>query len=137
MTARSRFAAGAALCGLAVALGAAAAHGPLVPRDAYAQSLFETAHRYHVMHGLALLAVGLVGPADLGRGRAVRHLLDATGFFFVLGTVLFSGLLYGRAVFDVVLPGPFLPMGGFLLILGWVLLFVAAVIGVARGPAPQ
>lgn len=113
--------AGSLLGGLAVAAGAFGAHGLKVFLDAHGQAgNWETASRYALCHALALLAVGTLA--------AIRPapLLNAAGFCFLLGTLVFSGCLFALAVSGVRVLGAVVPIGGVLLIAGWVLLAAAA-----------
>jgi len=41
---------------------------------------------------------------------------------FVIGTLLFSGSLYGLAMLQIKWLGPVTPLGGILLIIGWLAL---------------
>ncbi len=99
-----------------VALAAAGAH--LFPGDA----LFQTALQMQAWHVPVVLAVGVW--LRVGGGVWVR----AGGGALVLGLVLFCGALYAHAVTGVSL-GPVAPVGGTLMMLGWLGLAVAA----ARG----
>ena len=135
---------GAVLGGLAVGLGALGAHGlqgylrtaatsgPHAerlseilhsgvrdePRVERLRESYETAVRYHLAHALAIIAIGLTTLA------ARPRMLAAAGWCFLVGTVLFSGFLYAwvftldqhRFLVHVV------PIGGSLLVLGWILL---------------
>jgi uncharacterized membrane protein YgdD (TMEM256/DUF423 family) len=114
--------AGAVLAGLGVVAGAFGAHYlrerlKLEPRQLES---FETGVRYQVFHALALLIVGLIAN---GSGRA-GGALGAAGWLFLVGTVLFSGSIYGLAlgVGPRALLGPTTPIGGSLLIVGWFVL---------------
>ena len=78
----------------------------------------ETGVRYQMYHTLALLAVGLI---------AMRHsslFLSAAAVLFLMGIIGFSGGLYAvvfaRSSFHLVIP-----IGGLMLILGWIALAVA------------
>ncbi|MFN6998608.1 DUF423 domain-containing protein [Elioraea tepidiphila] len=105
--------------GSAVALAAARAH-LFAPRLGPAElAMLDSALAIQAMHALALLAVALL----LARwaGAAVR----LAGWAFLAGTVLFCGAVLLRALAGVSL-GPVAPLGGSLLIGGWVALFVAA-----------
>ena len=111
---------GALSMGIAVALGAFGAHA-LKERLIEAGQLenWHTAVRYQAWHALALLALGLVP-----RGLAPR----ACGWLFLVGSVLFSGSIYGLALEGPgKILGPITPMGGSLLIVAWGMLAVAAV----------
>jgi uncharacterized membrane protein YgdD (TMEM256/DUF423 family) len=107
-----------ALAGLtAVAMAAVAAHG-LGRLDAGALAMVRSAIEMQVWHALALLACGLWVPRG---GR----LADWAGAAFALGIVLFCGGVYALALFDVRV-AMVAPVGGTLLMLGWLLLGVSA-----------
>ena len=111
----------AAAAGLtAVALGAFAAHGlkGKLPTDLF--DVFEVGARYHMYHALALL--GVAWAATRWPGGAV----NAAGWFFVAGIVLFSGSLYVLSVTGVRVLGAITPLGGVCFIAGWALLGWAA-----------
>ncbi|MFD2263721.1 DUF423 domain-containing protein [Lacibacterium aquatile] len=94
----------------AVAVAAAAAHGPL------ASIVVADAARFHILHALAL---GLAGLAL--RGRA----LSVTAGLFQLGALGFSVGIYLQNWLGWPM-GPVVPLGGTLLILGWLSLAVCA-----------
>lgn len=101
--------AGALFAALGVAAGAFGAHAlrDLVPASDLA--VWETAARYQLFHALALLLLGLSG--------GVR--LHFAGVFIALGTVVFSGSLYLLVLTDTRWLGAITPIGGVLLIVGW------------------
>lgn len=105
---------------LAVALGAFAAHGlkQRVAPDLLA--IFETGARYHMYHALALLAVGWVAV------QAPSSLATAAAWCFLAGIVIFSGSLYALTLSGIRGLGAITPIGGTLLLVGWVLLAAAA-----------
>ncbi len=81
---------------------------------------WEVGVRYQMYHALALAVVALL---------ALRHntaSLSVAGFCFVLGVLIFSGLLYALVVTGVKILGAIVPIGGVLLIVGWLALVVAA-----------
>ena len=114
------FGLGALSAGLAVALGAFAAHGLRGRLSAEALATFETGARYHMYHALALLAVAWAAARWPGGATSVA------GWLFVVGTVLFSGSLYVLAVTGVRALGAITPFGGLAFILGWIALAWAA-----------
>ena len=130
MPARLWFFCGAMLAGLGVLNGAYAAHGledRLLPIYEEQPNLlphrlaqYETGVRYQMYHAIGLLAVGLVG------SRKKSPLFDLAGFGFVMGIVVFSGLLYLMAFTGLRVLGAITPLGGVAFIAGWVLLAVAA-----------
>lgn len=109
-----------ALVGLtAVAIAAFAAHGlhALTP-DRLA--IMHSAIEMQIWHALALLACGLWA----SRGG---RLADCAGAAFALGALLFCGALYSHALYQLDM-GIVAPIGGTLLMLGWALLGLSAVI---------
>ncbi len=110
---------------LLVALGAAGAHGITPGGDA--EGLFQTATQYQAWHALAIAMIGFAGgQAEAAAGRTVH----AAGALFLAGTVLFCGSLYIRAFGGGGLFPMAAPIGGTLLILGW--LAVAAIGGLEQ-----
>ncbi len=127
------FAAGASGAA-AVAMGAAGRH--LLAGDAYRQDLATTAAHYGLAHAIALLGVAALSMLR-GAPRASRRALAGAGWCFTAGLVLFPGGLYLRAA--GLLPGtaPAIPIGGSLLIAGWLALAGAAVLAWRRcGASP-
>jgi uncharacterized membrane protein YgdD (TMEM256/DUF423 family) len=116
---------GAALGCLAVILGAFAAHGLKsylgVTGDEWTakQSNWETAARYEMYHALALLAVGLLA------ARRDSWAIHLAGAGMTLGTLIFSGCLYALVLTGQKALGAVVPIGGALMILGWVCLAIA------------
>jgi uncharacterized membrane protein YgdD (TMEM256/DUF423 family) len=108
---------------LAVAGDAAAAH--LLRVDAASLGLAQTAARYALIHAAALLALGL-WLRQAGRGP--RACLVAALFCFIGGLVLFCGGLGLIATGFSPLLVHAVPIGGTLFILGWVAVFVAALL---------
>jgi len=119
-------AAGAVSGLLAVAAGAFGAHLLEARGTDTALRVFETAARYQMYHALALLFAGRF----LIR-RPSRTLL-ASCWMFLLGTVLFSGSLYGLALSRERWLGAVTPAGGLLFLLGWLCLGLGAL---RAGPA--
>ena len=110
----------AVMGGLAVAMGAFAAHGLARTLDARLLAVFETGARYQMYHALAM---GLAALA--AHGAAARFANIAAGLFFA-GILLFSGSLYLMALTGVSALGMVTPLGGLCLIAGWILLALAA-----------
>ena len=114
------FALGALAAFAAVALGAFAAHGLKARLDATMLATFETGVRYHLYHALGLLAVAWA--ATRWPGVAV----NASGWLFVAGIVLFSGSLYALSLTGVRWLGAITPFGGIAFLGGWLCLAWAA-----------
>ncbi len=113
---------GAALSGalvvMAGAFGAHALAGQLEPRLAAA---FETGVRYQAWHTLGLLGVLAWRAANPLAGQQLALGLWAAG------TLLFSGSLYAMALSGVRGLGMVTPVGGLLLIAGWLALAVCVI----------
>ncbi len=106
----------------AVGLGALGAHGletawkaQLAP-DIAARRLevWATASHYHLAHAIVLLILAFVYP-QAGQGRW-------TWSSFLFGILIFSGTLYALCLTGLNWLGAITPIGGLLLMLGWLLL---------------
>ena len=102
----------------AVAMAAAASHGTADRLAPAALAALRSGVQMHGWHALALFGVGLWAP----HGGRLAH---AAGAAFALGLLLFC-----VAVYSLALGGPAItalaPVGGTLLILGWLLLAASA-----------
>ena len=114
---RRILAAGAALAGLGVALGAFGAHGLRHLLDSERLGWWQTGVQYQTWHGLALVALSA---APLDRLRLPTWLLGA-------GAVIFSSSLYLMALTGWRWFGAVTPFGGLAMILGWAVLAWRAV----------
>lgn len=106
---------------LGVVAGAFGAHALAARLEARSLQTFETAVRYHLIHGLGLLAIGILVRGGVGAPAGLAGALMAAGI------VLFSGSLYWLAVGGPAWLGPVTPLGGLCLITAWACLFVALV----------
>lgn len=114
---------GAVSAALAVAAGAFGAHALRAKLEPRQLEVFETAARYQMYHALALLVVAWVASRTLvGATGAVQ----ASGWLFVAGTLLFSGSLYAMTFTGIRALGAITPIGGVCFIAGWIALAVAA-----------
>ena len=98
---------------LGVVLGAFGAHAleKALAEGGHAAT-WETAVRYQLYHALALIAFGLFRERTSGR--------DFPAALLFLGSACFSGSLYALSFgFLVPVMGPLTPLGGALMILGW------------------
>jgi uncharacterized membrane protein YgdD (TMEM256/DUF423 family) len=126
---------------LAVSLGALGAHG-LQERfkslgelsgQLTAERLeanFHTGTAYHMYSALALLAIGVL--AAIGRGSSA---LQLAGWSHLLGSLVFSGSLYLVATTGIRWFGAITPIGGVVILVGWLALAVAA--GTSSTPRPD
>jgi uncharacterized membrane protein YgdD (TMEM256/DUF423 family) len=112
--------AGAGLNGaMGVAMGAWAAHGLQARLPDVAVEWVKTGASYQLWHAAALL-----GLAALAVLRPTR-LFAAAGLAFAIGALLFSGALYLHALADLGWVVALAPIGGMLMIAGWLTLIVA------------
>ena len=121
MTARLILQLAALLGALGVAVGAFGAHGLRKMLEETGRfDTFETAVRYQFYHTLALLAVGIL----LAVRPDIRG-LSLTAWLFLGGILLFSGSLYTLCFTGITKMGAVAPIGGLLLIAGWLRLLLA------------
>jgi uncharacterized membrane protein YgdD (TMEM256/DUF423 family) len=127
--------AAAALGMLGVLAGSVGAHA-LLGYPPEAKRVFDTALRYHIMHVPALLAVAWLASLDARRNAGSGWLTQIAGVAFLAGVALFSGVLYLQTVSGVSIGLPLPPVGGLMLIFGWVAMALAAFgLPDLRGPA--
>lgn len=109
---------------LAVILGAFGAHGLEGKITDKQADNWSTAVDYHFYHTLALLFLSTFS-------RAKNDFIRVSFICFTAGIVLFSGSLYLLSTLELTgllkpaILGPITPIGGLLLIIGWIGLFVA------------
>jgi uncharacterized membrane protein YgdD (TMEM256/DUF423 family) len=111
---------GAVLGFLGVVFGAFGAHALRSRISPELLAAYNTGVQYHLIHALALLVV-----AWLATQMPQQPAVFWAGWFFVIGTMLFSGSLYGLAVSGVRILGAVTPFGGLAFLAGWVCLAVA------------
>jgi uncharacterized membrane protein YgdD (TMEM256/DUF423 family) len=117
---RGFFALGALFALLAVAAGAFGAHALRTRLAPDRLELFELAARYQMYHALALIAAAWV--VEKFPGGASR----ASGWLFVIGILIFCGSIYALALGAPRWFGAITPFGGMALLIGWLLLLLAA-----------
>jgi uncharacterized membrane protein YgdD (TMEM256/DUF423 family) len=120
------FVVGALSAFVGVAAGAFGAHGLKARLDADMLAVFETGARYQMYHAFALVA------AAWAVGRWGGAAATASGWLFVVGTLLFSGSLYALSLSGVRWLGAITPFGGVAFLVGWLCLAWAAWQGPAR-----
>ena len=103
------------------AFGAHALRGRIPPEHLVA---LETGVRYQMFHALARFAVAWASD------RKPNALTTIAGYCFSIGTFLFSGSLYAIAITGIRGFGAATPVGGIILIAGWI--FFAAGLWRAR-----
>lgn len=104
-----------------VALGAFGAHllkghweGSLAAAEAaYRIDIWKTAVFYHLAHAIVILVLAF--------GCPEKHQARLATWCFVFGINIFSGSLYLLAITGLKWMGAIVPIGGVLLLLGWIL----------------
>ena len=105
---------------LSVALGAFGAHALQSSLTAEQMATYETAGRYLIYHSLALLAL-----SGIVLARPTINGLGAVGMLWVAGSAVFSGSLYILCLTEIRWLAWLTPVGGMLLIVGWLRLAIA------------
>ncbi|AMX03850.1 DUF423 domain-containing protein [Microbulbifer thermotolerans] len=111
----------ALLGGSGVILGAFGAHGLRGKVTEHLLEAYKTGVQYQMIHALALFGVAL-----LLQHWNEKTALYVSGGLFTIGVVFFSGSLYWLTLGGPRWLGPITPLGGLMMIGGWVALFVAA-----------
>ena len=102
---------------LVVVLGAFGAHALKAILSPYELSVWQTALQYQMFHTPVILGLSFI-PSN--------KYLDKALTCFVSGIIIFSGSLYILAISGIKILGMITPIGGVILIVAWILLFVAA-----------
>ena len=113
---RTFLVAGAVSALIAVAAGAFGAHGLKSRLDADLLATFEVGARYQMYHAFALIV------AAWAQTRWPGALATASGWFFIAGTLLFSGSLYLLSLTGLRWLGAITPLGGLAFLAGWLCL---------------
>jgi uncharacterized membrane protein YgdD (TMEM256/DUF423 family) len=109
---------GCASGALAVALGAFGAHALKERVAAEDLEIWRTAVHYQALHALAAILFGIF--------QEHRRVTSAPGWCFVAGTAIFSGTLYAIVLGGPRALGAVTPVGGVLMIAGWIVFAVQA-----------
>lgn len=106
---------------MAVGLGAYGAHG--IDEAPEILRIWETGVQYHMWHALGAIAAAWV--ASRRDGLGARFGL-AAGWLFLAGTMLFSGTLYYFVLNAAIPVTGAAPLGGMMMVIGWLLIGAAA-----------
>ncbi len=107
---------------IAIILGAFGAHALKEKLEVAQLNSFEVGVRYQMYHGLALLALGL-------SAGQLKFSMKSFNRMIIIGTTAFCLSIYLLAMKDLVginlsFLGPITPIGGSILIIGWIILLV-------------
>jgi uncharacterized membrane protein YgdD (TMEM256/DUF423 family) len=121
MDARKTLTIAGVLIALATACGAFGAHALKSHLAPDRLQVYETAVRYHFLHALGLLAIGVLLRTTDG------ELLRWSAALVLTGIILFSGSLYLLTFGAPRFVGIVTPLGGLALIVGWMLFAITVV----------
>lgn len=102
---------------IAVALGAFGAHGLKAMVNTQQLEWWQTATLYWFIHGLGLLIVGLL--------IRLNYATQTTAWLLQIGVIIFAGSLYAMTLGAPRWFGAITPIGGMLMIAGWLWLAVS------------
>ena len=107
---------------LAIAFGAFGAHGLKKFLNNEQLKSFETGVKYQMYHALLLIMIGMIFPF-------VGFSQNLIAWFLILGVFFFSFSIYGLVLSSakgrkMAFLGPVTPLGGLLLLMGWILFVV-------------
>jgi uncharacterized membrane protein YgdD (TMEM256/DUF423 family) len=108
---------------IGIVLGAFAAHGLKDKISAEKLIVFETGVKYHLLHALALIVLGLNSNYFIQKRFKIGTIL------LMVGVLLFSGSIYALSTIEInglesmkKVFGPITPIGGLCFISGWLTL---------------
>ena len=107
---------GSLFAALSVLLGAFGAHALKNRLSIEDLAIFEIAVRYQMYHALGLLLIGVAS------FHLTEKLVSIPAYFMILGIIIFSGSLLLLVFTNLRWFGAITPIGGFCLIIGWLLL---------------
>ena len=107
---------GSLFAALSVLLGAFGAHALKNRLSIEDLAIFEIAVRYQMYHSLGLLFMGVIS------FYLTEKLVSIPAYFMILGIIIFSGSLLLLVFTNLRWFGAITPIGGFCLIIGWLLL---------------
>ncbi len=118
--------AGLILIIVGIILGAFGAHGLKGKVSVEKLNAYETAVRYQLFNGVGLLALA-------GVSVLFRFSIKPSFWFILSGVLLFSGSIYGMTLQELMqvpvskILGPITPIGGLIMIVGWLLILIQAI----------
>ena len=102
---------------IAVALGAFGAHGLKAIVSSQQLEWWQTATLYWFIHGLGLLLVGIL--------IRLNYATQTTAWLLQIGVIIFAGSLYAMTLGAPRWFGAITPIGGVLMIAGWLWLAIS------------
>ena len=111
---------GISLCGLSVIFGAFGAHlfkDILLEGEKPTNIIYDKAVLYQIFHSLAIILTFIIG-------KTMKINLDLCMIMFISGILFFSGSLYIYSLSKIQWFVHITPIGGTLLMCGWISLFI-------------
>lgn len=102
---------------ITIAIGAFGAHGLKPYLDEYSSEIYEKAVSYQFYNTLGLFFISFVSFLLPLSSKIVKSF-----YFILIGTIIFSFSLYILALTKIMWLGAITPIGGSLMIIGWILL---------------
>ncbi|AJI55278.1 DUF423 domain-containing protein [Francisella philomiragia] len=116
---------GAILGFISVAFGAYAEHGLKSQISAEHFEFIMTAIRYNQTYAIVISGIGIALLSSKSLSRCLT--LKLSNLFFIVGTILFSFSIYISVVYNIPIILKLAPLGGTTLMIGWLMLILAAV----------
>ncbi|AEI35323.1 DUF423 domain-containing protein [Francisella salina] len=116
---------GAILGFISVAFGAYAEHGLKSQISAEHFEFIMTAIRYNQIYAIVISGIGIALLSSKSLSRCLT--LKLSNLFFIVGTILFSFSIYISVVYNIPIILKLAPLGGTTLMIGWLMLILAAV----------
>ena len=101
---------------LTIAIGAFGAHGLKPYLDEYSSEIYEKAVSYQFYNTLGLFFISFISYLLPNSTKIVKSF-----YFILIGTIVFSFSLYILALTKIMWLGAITPIGGSLMIIGWIL----------------
>jgi len=102
---------------ITIAIGAFGAHGLQPYLDEYSSEIYEKAVSYQFYNALGLFFISFVSFLLPRSSKIVKSF-----YLILIGTMIFSFSLYTLALTKIMWLGAITPIGGSLMIIGWILL---------------
>jgi len=107
---------------LGISIGAFGAHGLEPYLSEYGTTIYNKGVDYWFYNSLGLFGIAFMTHVAPSSSKIAK------GFYFVLiGTLIFSGSLYALALTEIKILGAITPIGGSLMIIGWILCIVGII----------
>jgi uncharacterized membrane protein YgdD (TMEM256/DUF423 family) len=107
--------------GSCVALGAYGSH--VLDADADIKLMWDKGVTYQMWHSLGAIAAALLATQRLGKARILAL---TAGWAMLLGGLVFASILYHFAIYGTIYLHGAAPMGGYMMMAGWLGVAVAA-----------